>query len=97
MLSDEDDEFIRLAPPGVSAVLKAYCVKRVAFMREVVHLCSPEDYAAVSMLVMGLPMLGWSCPAFGLMDRVNHPNQSIEDFTSTRILRNSKIIERLGP
>ena len=96
MLSDEDDEFIRLAPPGVSAVLKAYCVKRVAFMREFVHLCSPEDYAVVSILVMGLPMLGWSCPAFGLMDRVNHPIQSIEDFTSTRILRNSKIIERLG-
>ena len=93
----EDDEIIRLAPPEVSAVLKAYCVKRVAFMREVVHVCSPDDYAAVSMLVMGLPMLGWSCPAFELMDRVSHPSQTIDDFASSRILRNSKIIGKLGP
>jgi len=46
LLRSEDDEFIRLAPPEVSAVLKAYCVKRVAFMREVVHICCPDDYAA---------------------------------------------------
>ena len=96
-LNEEDEDIIRLAPPGVSAVLKAYCRKRVAFMREVVHVCSPDDYAAVSMLVMGLPMLGWSCPAFGLMNRVNHPIQSIEDFLSSRTSRNSKIIEKLGP
>jgi len=97
MLRKEDDEFIRLAPPEVSAVLKAYCVKRVAFMREVVHICSPDDYAAVSMLVMGLPMLGWSCPAFGLMSRVNHPIQSVEDFMSSRTSRNSRIVEKIGP
>ena len=93
---EEDKYLITLAHPYVAAVLRAYKMKKVAFMREVCFVCQPEDYAAVPSLLIGLPMLGWACPAFGLMNRVSPPTHTIDEWLGDRIARNMKIIARIS-
>ena len=93
--ADEDAWFLRNSGPSVGAVLNAYKPKKVAFMREVAYLTEPEDYAAVCMLVVGLPMLGWAAPAMGLMPRVKPPTCSTDEWLEDRENRNQRIIGRV--
>ena len=72
----EDQRFLEGVPDLVSRVLAAYSKKKIAFMRELWYVTRPEDYAAVSSLCTGLPMIGWTPPAFGLLPRVRAPSDT---------------------
>ena len=93
--ASEDRSFLDLVAPNVSAVLKAYSYKNIAFMREVCFLCAPRDYAAISCLTVGLPMIGWTFPAFGLLERVKPPEVMYEVWKEKRQCRNEKVLSRI--
>ena len=95
-VANPDDSMIfEMLNPSVKAVLKAYDVKKISFMRELNIITMPEDFAAISCLVIGLPMLGWTFPAFGLMERVKTPSNSYADWKSDCARRNSALIGNL--
>ena len=75
--------------PMVKAVLEAYLQKKICFMRELNFVTNPADFAAVACLVVGLPMLGWAFPAYGLMERQRAPANSYEDWKTDCASRNS--------
>ena len=91
----EDEELLDLVPFLVSRVLRAYAVKKIGMMREIWFVAQPRDYAAVACLCVGLPMLGWAPPAFGLMPRLKAPSNSYADWKLECSSRNSKIIGRI--
>ena len=93
--ADDDAHILSLVAPPAGLVLKAYAEKKIGFMRELSFLCVPADYAAVSCLVVALPMIGWTFPAFGLMKRIKPPSNSYADWKSDCVARNSKIIARI--
>lgn len=94
-LSTDEDQMLSLVAEPVGAVLKAYSEKKIAFMREVCFICCPQDYAAVSCLTVGLPMLNWAPPAFGLLERVRPPVMTYDEWRSCRERRNQKVINRI--
>ena len=93
--SDDDESLISQTAIPVAAVLRAYLTKKVAFLREVVFVCMPSDYAATSCLVLGLSMIDWTFPASGLMERVRPPACSYESCKSDCRLRNLKFKARI--
>ena len=92
----DDVFFIDNVAPSVSAVLRAYEMKRIAFMREIVYVCAPDDLRSVPCLVLGLPMLGWTCPADGLLPRVSKPDEDLSDWLKDRESRNKKVMASLA-
>ena len=78
--SGEDALFLDLVHPLIGKVLRAYTDKNVATMRELWFITQPPDYSAVAALCVGLPMLGWAPPAFGLLPRVKGPVNSYGDW-----------------
>jgi len=91
-----DDKIIYMnMNPTVKAVLKAYSQKSISFMRELNFITNPADFAAVSCLVLGLPMLGWAFPAYGLMERIREPANSYEDWKTDCASRNSVLISKI--
>ena len=91
----EDALFLDLVHPLIGKVLRAYTDKNVATMRELWFITQPPDYSAVAALCVGLPMLGWAPPAFGLLFRVKGPVNSYGDWKRGAGARNSSIIHRL--
>jgi hypothetical protein len=79
----------------VKAVLEAYLQKKICFMRELNFVTNPADFAAVACLVVGLPMLGWAFPAYGLMERRRAPANSYEDWKTDCASRNSLLVSRM--
>ena len=55
-------------------------------------LCGSRDIASPAFLLIGLPMIGWSPPADGLMERVRPPENSISEFLAEGESRNAKIL-----
>ena len=92
---EDDEEFLELVPDLVARVLRAYAVKKLALMRELWFVTQPRDYAAVACLCVGLPMIGWAPPAFGLMPRVKGPAKSYHDWKAEGPSRNAKIVGRI--
>ena len=64
-------------------------------MREVCFICSPRDYAAVSLLTVGLPMLNWAPPVYGLLERVKPPAATYAEWRAGRERRNQKVLNRI--
>lgn len=95
--ADEDARIRQLAAREVGVVLNSYAPKCIAFMREVSFVCQSSDNEAPLRLFLGLPMLGWAPRANGMMDRVTPPDETIEQWTSRRVERNSKLLARIGP
>lgn len=83
-----------LVAEPVAAVLGAYSAKKIAFMWELVYVCAPQHYGAVSCLTVGRPMFGWTFPAFGFMERVKPPTSTYETWKANRVERNVKIVAR---
>ena len=91
----DNNDLVDAAPKTVAAVLRSYDVKHVAFMRELTLVCCPRDYAAVSYLVVGLPMLEGAPPAYGLLERVRPPMASYDEWRGGREMRNLKVVNRI--
>jgi len=79
----------------VKMVLTAYKKKKIAFMRELNFVTLAEDMASISCLVIGLPMLGWTFPVFGLMNRLSPPTNSYVDWKADCETRNSLVVSRI--
>ena len=90
----EDALFLDLVPL-IGKVLWAYTNKNVATMRELWFITQPPDYSAAAALCVGLPMLGWAPPAFGLMRRVKGPGKSYDDWKRGGGARDASIMHRL--
>ena len=71
--------------------------KQLCFMREVQYCIQAPDSDLAIGMVLGLPMLGWTPPAVGNMQRDTIPAMSIEEWGRDRIERNTRILARLGP
>jgi len=91
----DDIEIYKNINPTVKAVLEAYLKKNICFMRELNFVTNPRDFAAVTCLVLGLPMLGWAFPAYGLMERKREPTNSYEDWKTDCASRNSILSSRI--
>ena len=83
------------AHPDVAKVLRAYCPKNVALMRELAAATEPDDDGAVMWLCLGLPMLGWAPAARGLMRRVLPPSTTIDERRADREGRNEDLIRTI--
>ena len=88
----EDEYILSRVHPQVAATLRAYERKNVAFMREVGYVSMPRDYCAIAALVIGLPMIGWTQGAEGLMERIKPPMVGIEEWRRDRPSRNERIL-----
>jgi hypothetical protein len=98
IMTEPEDAWIRqLVHPSVAKVLEAYGPKNLALMREIDHLCNPDDFQATMWLALGLPMLGWAPPAAGLLSRLRPPEASIESWLEDRCARNSSILQGIRP
>ena len=92
----EDALFLDQVHPLVGQVLRAFMTKNLAMMRELWFISQPQDYSAVAALCVGLPMIGWTPPAFGLMPRVKEPSSSYDVWKRGAVARNSAIIHRVN-
>ena len=90
---NEDKQALDLVDVGVAKVLRAFRTKRIAFMREVSFVTQPTDDEHVMWLCLGLPILGWAPPARGLMERVQAPAITLEEFSSTSVARNAALLQ----
>ena len=86
-----------MCPTSVATVLSAFGTKNVALMREIAYLCNARDIASPAYLLTGLPMLGWTPGAEGLMQRVRPPSQSVDEFLRDREDRNQKVLTPAKP
>lgn len=88
----ERDELVRMCKPTVSIVVHAFGVKNVALTREVAYSCNSCDITSPSYLLLGLPMMGRSPAAEGLMKRVRLPERTMSDFMDGRMQCNQKLL-----
>ena len=95
--ASEDKWFIEKVDPGVRRVLEAYGNKKLAFMREITFVVGTTDDENVMWLALGLPLVGWTPPARGLMQRVKHPENTIAQFLEGRVARNEKVVKSIRP
>ena len=91
-VKSDDAEMYDKMNPLVRTVLEAYLKKNISFMRELNFVINPVDFAAISCLVVGLPMIGWTFPAFGLMERLKPQTNSYEDWKADCASRNSLVV-----
>ena len=64
-------------------------------MREVAFVTKPQDFGAMSALVVGLPMLQWTFGAHGLMQRLRPPLISMEQWSTDIDQRNRSLIDSI--
>ena len=76
----------------VQDVLKCYGVKNQPFMREVAAVCNPSDREAICDLAIGLPLIGWTRPADGMMTRLRPPVSDRSEWKETSVERNAKLL-----
>ena len=95
--SRDNEHLLSLCEPSVKQVLVAFGVKNVALMREISFSCGSRDIASPGYLLLGLPMVGWTPAAEGLMDRVRPPERPLKDFLDERVERNMKMISSIKP
>lgn len=88
----DNDELTARCEETVATMLQAMGIKSVAFMREIAFVCGSRDIASPSLLLIGLPMLGWAPAAEGLVARTRPPKISVEEFLEERDQRNEKLI-----
>ena len=94
---EENDEIVSLADTSVRAVLRSFKCKNVCLMREINFITCPEDYSAIASLVTGLPMVGLTQPAFGLLERVKVGTSCLNEWLKDRQSRNNMVLARTGP
>ena len=94
-VAEDDEDIMNEVNPMVKSVLQAYTVKKLAFMRELSYITAPKDFAAIACLAVGLPMLGWTFPVFGMLERSSPPANSYADWKSDCAARNSKVLARI--
>ena len=78
--AEENNELLEMVEPEVKIVLTAFGTKNVALMRELAYVCGSRDIASPSLLLLGIPMLGWAPVAEGLMERSKPPEISVDEF-----------------
>ena len=71
-LSDNDD-LASKCDETVATMLRAIGLKNVSLMREIAFVCGSRDISPPAFPLIGLPMLGWSPAADGLMLTRGHP------------------------
>ena len=81
---------------SVQNVIRAKVTKNVALMRELTYLCRTTDGTSSAFLLVGLPMLGWTPAADGLMMRSSPPETSIDEWASRRSASNEDMKRRAG-
>ena len=95
--TEENGELLDMVEPGVKTVLTAFGTKNVALMRELAYVCGSRDIASPSLLLLGIPMMGWAPVAEGLMERSKPPEISVEEFLADRHARNDKLLQKVRP
>jgi len=95
--AEENDYIVGRCEPSVRAVLHAGSCKNVAAMRELAFLCGTADVASPAYLLTGLPMLGWTPAADGLMARACPPQTSINEWAADSATRNQSLLRMAGP
>ena len=93
----ENEGLLELIAPSVKAVLKAVSTKNVVAMREIQFIAGSMDVSSPGLLLIGLPMLGWTPAATGLLPRISGPQMTIQEWEDHRDERNAKILRSLGP
>ena len=66
-------------------------------MREIAYVCGARNILSLALLLIGIPMIGWSPVAEGLMERSKPPEVAVDDFFNERHVRNAKIMMKVKP
>ena len=94
----ENEWLVSRTHPDIRVVLEAWGdMKNICLMRELHFVTGNLDYSVTIGLVLGLPMLGWTAPAAGNMERVRAPLVDLAEWEASRGRRNAKVMAVTGP
>ena len=98
MLREDNERVVAACAPTVRKVLKSgRCPKNIALMRELGIACRTSDFGCTIGLVLGLPMIGPTERAPGLMTRIRPAEVSVKTWSMDRLSNNMKAMSMVKP